>query len=274
MVDRLFSQLDADRVDDLGLLGSWPDAPDSCGSAGCCREPLAWVFGPPWLGKSSAARAIDDWLRSNPGALDGIEDRHALIQLGEDGVDRDIPPGWWQEWCRGSARPAVWLIDGVDEGLDRNEHLFHRIVAAIADAPADHLRQLRVILFSRPHAELGNFSDELQSRYAGFGLRAETPVYWLTRLDRQAAEELVGAERFPAVLELIGRCGLQRVAGYPVVLGFLRSYPEVGGLSVPRVWRGILTALLGERHTNTRARFDTTLEQRFDAACRIAAVIP
>jgi hypothetical protein len=84
---------------------------------------------------------------------------------------------------------------------------------------------------------------------------------------------LVGRERFPGVLDLIERCNLQPVAGYPVVLRYLKSYPETAVLSVPLVWRGILTALLGERHTNTRARYDTTSAERFDAACRVAALL-
>jgi hypothetical protein len=161
----------------------------------------------------------------------------------------------------------------VDEGLDRNEQLFARILGVIDDTPADYLRQLRLILFSRPHAELGDFRRELQRRYAGVSHRTESPLFWLSRLDREAAEALVGRERFPGVLDLIERCNLQPVAGYPVVLRYLKSYPETTGLSVPLVWRGILTALLGERHTNPRARFDTTSAERFDAACRAAAIL-
>jgi hypothetical protein len=272
-IDRLFTKLDVDRVDEFGFLDH-SRTPRLLRFDRVLNEPLAWVLGPPWLGKSTVANAIDDWLRLNPEALGGIEDRHALARLGEPWVDRDVPPVWWQEWRQhDTARPAVWLIDGVDEGLDRNEHLFHRILGVIDDVPADRLRQLRLILFSRPHAELGNFRDKLQSSYAGIYQWTESPLFWLTRLDREAAEAIVGRERFPEVLDLIGRCNLQTVAGYPIVLCYLKRYPETGGLSVPKVWLGILTALLGEKHTNTRARFDTTPPERFDAACRIAAML-
>ena len=63
------------------------------------------------------------------------------------------------------------------------------------------------------------------------------------------------------------------MAGFPIILSYLKSYPETGRLSIPLVWKGILMALLGEPHTNMRARFETTLDERFDAACRAAAVL-
>jgi hypothetical protein len=271
--DRLFTELDAERVDELGFLDH-RRTPRLFRLDRVLNQLHAWVLGPPWLGKSTLAAGIEDWLRHNPMALAGIEDRHALTRLGESGVDRDVPPVWWRGWCQDDTPcPAVWLIDGVDEGLDRNEHLFHRILEVINDTPADHLRLLRLILFSRPHAEVGDFRDQLQQLYAGITRRTESPLFWLTRLDREAAETLVGQERFPEVLELIRRCHLQPVAGFPIVLRFLKGYPETVGLSVPLVWQGILTALLGEKHTNTRARFDTTKDERFAAACRMAAVL-
>jgi hypothetical protein len=155
MIDRLFTELDVDRVDELGFLDHHR-TPRLLHFDRVLNEVLAWVLGPPWLGKSTVANAIDGWLRLNPDGLNGIEDRHALTRLGEAGADHDLPPIWWRGWCQGTPRPAVWLIDGVDEGLDRNEHLFGRILEVIDGTPAKHLRQLRLILFSRPHAELSD----------------------------------------------------------------------------------------------------------------------
>jgi hypothetical protein len=167
----------------------------------------------------------------------------------------------------------VWLIDGVDEALDRNRHLLDTITAAVEAAPVEHLRHLRLLLFSRPYAELEVFRDRLQGRYAGLTDRTRLPRYWLTRLDRAAAAALVGLDRFAAVVDLIGRNDLRPVAGYPIVLNFLRTYRETDCLSVPDVWRGVLMALLGGPRSNRAVRFATELNDRFAAACRIAAVI-
>jgi hypothetical protein len=272
-IDRLFTEMDADRVDELGFLDP-RRTPRLFRFDRVLNEPLAWVLGPPWLGKSTVAIACEWRLRLHPEALGGIENRYALTCLGDPEAVGGVPPVWWRTWCQDlTPRPAVWLIDGVDEGLDRNKHLLSRILGVIDETPAGHLRHLRLVLFSRPHAELGNFRSELERSYAGISRRTESPCFWLARIDREAAEDLAGQDRFPRVLELIERCQLQSVAGYPVVLTFLKTYPETTGLSVPLVWRGILTALLGERHTNTRARFNTAPEERFGAACRIAAVL-
>lgn len=273
MIERLFTELNADRVDEFGFLDRGR-TPRLLRFDRLLCEPLAWILGPPWLGKSTVASAIDNSLGLNSHSPSGCAHRHTLTKLGTSGADRDVPPEWWREWSNDNRPdPAVWLIDGVDEGLDRNQELFCRILAVIDDASPDHLRQLRLLLFSRPHAELGDFRAALQRRYADIGLRAESLHFWLARLDRTAATAIVGPERFPAVLELIRRCSLQPVAGYPVVLRYLKGYPEIDGLNVPLVRRGILTALLGDRHTNSRDRFDTTAVERFDAACRIAAVL-
>jgi hypothetical protein len=72
---------------------------------------------------------------------------------------------------------------------------------------------------------------------------------------------------------MIQQNNLETVSGYPVVLHFLAAHSATGGqLTKAQVWRGIITALLGERLTNPHARhLATEPEERFDAACRIAA---
>src|SRR5260370_801603 len=106
-IDRLFTELDADCVNELGFLDHGR-TPRLLRFDRVLSEPLAWVLGPPWLGKSTVAAAIDNWLRLNP-EVRGIEERHALTRLGEPGVEREVPPVWWQEWLQhDKPGPAVW----------------------------------------------------------------------------------------------------------------------------------------------------------------------
>jgi hypothetical protein len=270
-IDRLFSPIDADRMDDLGFLDR-TKTPRLVRFDAILKEQLAWVLGSPWLGKTTVAEQAIAWLRTDPEAQNLWGLRSALTRLGQPGAEQDVPPRWWDEWRHeDQARPAIWLIDAIDEGLDRNHYLFAQILQAIDEAEPSHLCELRLILFTRPHPELGGFSEQLEDRFAR--IRRGPRRYWLARLDREAAEKLVGAERFSAVVDVIRNNDLQRVAGFPVILRYLAKYPKTTGLSVPLVWRGILTALLGERRSHPRATFATSLEERFKAACRTAAVL-
>ncbi|MEZ6140848.1 MAG: hypothetical protein R3B84_09780 [Zavarzinella sp.] len=198
-----------------------------------------------------------------------------LTRLGSPDADRTIPPDWWHNWL-GDQNPstAVWLLDGVDEAIDSNQYVLQRIVEEINAVPNNHLRQLRLILFSRPYAELGSLKDQLIERYQSLTGRTRLPQLWLTRLDRTSASALVGTDQIGAVEELILRNHLQSVAGYPVVLNFLKTYQrEANTLTVAKVWRGVLTALLGEPQSNRMVRFATNPAERFNAACRVAAVL-
>ena len=69
-LNRLFTQLDMDRVDDLGFLDH-DRTPRLVRFDRLLEQSLAWVLGPPWLGKSTVATAIDDYLRLNPGSPGG-----------------------------------------------------------------------------------------------------------------------------------------------------------------------------------------------------------
>src|SRR5690348_2692087 len=106
--DRLFTEHDADRTDEYGFLDH-ARTPRLVRLDRILNEPLAWILGPPWLGKSTVATAFNEWLRLNPGALNGVEHRHALTRLGKDQPGCDVPPVWWQSWCDDAPRPAVWL---------------------------------------------------------------------------------------------------------------------------------------------------------------------
>jgi hypothetical protein len=270
-IDRVFTQTDADRTDDLGFLDR-AKTPRLLQFDAILAEPLAWIVAPPWLGKSTVAENAYAWINTRPSALNPATHRCALTRLGTTTADRETPPEWWGEWvCETDPQPAFWLIDGADEGLDRNQHLFHIILGAIDQASPRHLQMLHLILFSRPHGELGDFRGQLQARFAAINHHPQN--YWLARLDREAAARLVSESCFPSVVESIRRNDLKSVAGYPVALRYLAKYSETAHLGVPQVWRGILTALLGEAQSNPRVRFNTSPDERFAAACQIASVL-
>jgi len=101
-IDRLFTETGAECRDDLGFL--------DVGRTRLFRfedilaEPLAWVLGPPWIGKSTVATTTEAWLRTETSALGGVEHRHWLTRLGTQGAGYEIPPRWWAAWC-GDATP-------------------------------------------------------------------------------------------------------------------------------------------------------------------------
>lgn len=272
-LDRLFTEMDRDRRDDLGFLDI--ERTPVVRVQTILNKPVAWVLGAPWIGKSTVAGAIARWLRGEPKVLGGIDLRYCLTRLGSVGAEQTLPPAWWKAWCEVQPpQPAAWLIDGVEEALDANGHLLERIVEILDAVPPKHLSSLHLILFSRPHSELRSFRQAVQNRYAHICLNGP-PEFWLAPFHRDAAEQFVGPDRFSQVLDVIDRNDVKAVSGYPIVLRYLGDYREMTALHIRDVWRGILTALLGERSTNprARARFCTESDERFDAACRIAAVL-
>jgi hypothetical protein len=269
-IERLFSPYDVDRIDEFGFLDP-ARTPKLVHFDALLQQTFTWVLGPPWLGKSKVANDAYDWLRTDAAPLPGLGERIAITKFGQPSAERDVPPSWWHEWLTATQLgPAVWLLDGVDEGLDRNCHLFDMCLRTIESAPAERLRDLRLIVFSRPYAEIGDFKSQLERNFPS---TRNPSAFWLARLDRDAAEAIVGADLFPAVCDLIQRNDLQTVAGFPIVLRFLKKYGKEPGLRVRDVWRGVLTALLGERSTNPSLTLTTTPEERFKAACRIAGVL-
>jgi hypothetical protein len=80
-------------------------------------------------------------------------------------------------------------------------------------------------------------------------------------------------EHFARVTDLIRRCKLERLAGYPVVLDFLKRHSEISQLGLVDVWRGILRELLQEPNKLRRRSLKTEPEDRFVSAARIAAVL-
>src|SRR5688500_9659999 len=113
LTTRLFSAFDVDRVDDLGFLDRLL-TPRIVQFEDILEEPIAWILGLPWLGKSTVAESVYTRLRlamDDPAAIPRCE----LTQLGSATATAAVPPPWWNQWL--STNPpsrAVWLIDGVD----------------------------------------------------------------------------------------------------------------------------------------------------------------
>lgn len=271
---RTLTESDAERVDDLGFLDP-ARSPQLRPTADLLTGPVAWVLGRPWIGKSTVAVGMVNHLRSQPDLLPGVGSRVCLTRLSLSTAEGGGFPPWWDEWVREpTANPAVWLIDGLDEAIESQRDRLERLTELVEAAPDGHLRRLRLVLFSRPYAELGDVRNRLIERYRPITSWDQSYQFWLTKLDRAAAATLVGAGRFAAVENLIRRNHLQPVAGYPAVLNYLRAYhQETDRLTLADVWRGVLTALIGERQSNRSVSFRTTHENRYRAARRIAAVL-
>jgi hypothetical protein len=241
--------------------------------AGLASLPAVWVTAPPWLGKTTVARGMYAWLLDGPTPFGQLDGRVALTELGRPGVDREIPPDWWGRWLREpTALPAVCIIDGLDGGADQNDRLLDAVLTPLERLTDGYLRSLRLVLFSRPHTGLVTFRDRLGHLYPRYTERA-LREFTLARVDRGTAEALVGPEDFPRVLEAVRGNGLESVAGYPVVLRFLKRHPSATGLSLVEVWRGVLGELLGRSQRDRGRPFQTEPEERFEAAGRISAVL-
>jgi hypothetical protein len=159
--------------------------------------------------------------------------------------------------------------------LDECEHshpgFWDRIVREIEEVPPEtHRLRLRLLVFTRERSWLPEFEERLGRCYVSQG-----PGMLSVRmapLDRREAAEMIGSEAgFERIADLIRRNELSAIAGYPRVLAHLRDW-RGGPLSVAEVWEAILKDLLCE-HTHARKQPTTELEDRFEAATRIAVVL-
>ena len=269
---RVLIETGVERRDDLGFLDRG-QTPRILEIAGLSDFPATWITAPPWLGKTTVAKGLYDWLRTSPTQFGGVGNRVALTELGLPGVDRDIPPAWWEQWSsEPEARPVAWIIDGLDEGVDHNDRLLTAIFNCLDRLSDNHRNRLRLVLFSRPHSGLTEFRDRLHSLYPPYTERI-LREFELARVDRVTAEGLVGSSDFPRVLDTIRRNQLESVAGYPIILGFLKRHPKADRLTLAEVWQGVLRELLGQSQRISGRPFETRPEERFEAACRIAAIL-
>lgn len=261
-----------ERRDELGFL-DLEHTPRVTGVAALLSFPASWVTAPPWLGKSTVARSLFDWLRTCPEALEGVAGRVALTELGRPGVERDLPPSWWADWLRaGGTTPAVWIVDGLDEAADQNERLLAALLTPLDQLTQEQRGHLRLVIFSRLHPGLASLRERLLGWYPPYSGRL-LREFALARLDRAAAEEVVGAADLPRVVETVRQNQLEAVAGYPIVLSYLRRHPAASGLSPAVVWRGVLRELLGQSQRDSGRPFQAEPDERLEAACRIAAIL-
>jgi hypothetical protein len=263
---------DVERRDGFGFLdrGRTPRVVEVAGLSGF---PATWVTAPPWLGKTTVARGLHSWLRSGPTPFGELDERLTLTELGQPGADRDIPPVWWGRWLNEpEERPAAWIIDAVDEGADQDERLPNAVLTLLERLSDRRRTCLRLVLFSRPHSQLGEFRRGLRELYPPYTDRV-LREFTLARVDRGTAESIVGPADFPRVLETIRRNELESVAGYPVVLGFLKRNRVPDHSTASDVWHGVLLGLMGLAQQDRGRRFQTEPKERFEAACRIAAIL-
>ena len=269
-ITRVFSR--RYRTDDLGFL-DLDRSPELYEAAHLFEQPGALVVAPPWLGKTHVARQLNVWLQSQPGDL-RFGRMICLTELGVHGAERNLPPVWWEGWRLDTSPPrACWIIDGLDEGEDYLHGVIKRILNSVEGLSESHRAALKIMVFSRQRDWLGQFWTSLGSSYQ-LGLLQGLPEFQLAPLDRRSAMECVGrAEVFDRVCDLIRRFNLQSVAGYPVALEFLRRHIRTENLTVVDVWRGILTHFLEDPDVARRRSLRSEADQRFAAACRIAAVL-
>jgi hypothetical protein len=226
------------------------------------------VWGQPWLGKSFVARQIE--LSHFTGA-EPAAGRFARTRFDVQPGFSAIVPTWWSDWVAAAAAPACWVIDGLDEGVDHDSRAAPSIVALFEHLSPSHLAALTLVVFSRYRPELSEFVRDLWDRFRPARLRAQE--YWLARLDRESAADLVGPGILTQVTNLIDRNRLRGVGGLPAVLTFLRNQPPGADLTVRRVWKGILDEQLREPRPNRRTVLKSELSERFEATQKIAAVM-
>ncbi|HEX3151072.1 MAG TPA: hypothetical protein VHR66_23535 [Gemmataceae bacterium] len=147
-----------------------------------------------------------------------------------------------------------------------------RILREVETLDDEHRAQLRLLIFSRQRDWLGRFRSQLGEAYRLGPFQAH-PEFMLAPVDARGARAIVGTDAsFTKVTSLIRQYDLQPVAGYPVVLSYLRDRTGTAGLSVVSVWREILSHLLDEPD-RARGRLLSEPEDRFVAAARIAAIL-
>lgn len=268
--ERILVEPGAERRDDIGFLDR-TTTPNPVEAISLLDTPAAWVEAPPWLGKSTVALALYD--RSTLVVEGGVRMRRKLSLIGSHS-DREIFPRWWEEWLADpEPRPALWILDGLDEAAGTSSQgLLIDVISSLEELDDLHRRALRFVAFTRPHPELSDILDQLRHIFRPL-LGPRLSEFELGRLDRSTAETIVGTEDFPRVEEVVRRNQLASVAGYPIVLDFLRRHPDQTPISTADVWRGVLNELLGQSRFQSTRRFETHSGDRFEAVGRIAAVL-
>jgi hypothetical protein len=269
-VTRLFTR--RFRPDALGFLDT-NQSPELYRVEHLFEHPAVVIVAPPWMGKTTVASQLHEWLRAQPIHL-SFDKYLCLLRFDIHGEERNLPPIWWDEWRQNTQTlRACWIIDGFDEGEERLGGIRERILHLVSELDDCHRANLRLLIFSRQREWLTEFRASLGEAYVLRPLQ-ELPEVQLAPLHEQAARDMLGSlVAFDRVADLIRQHGLQPVAGYPAALKFLGLQSGDTHLSVVDVWRGVLKHLLQEPDSSRRLGLRSEAEDRFEAACRISAVL-
>jgi hypothetical protein len=227
------------------------------------------------MGKSHVAKQLYSSFKQPRPRSNQHKGRVSLTNAGLTSHSLEIPPSWWFEWTRArNPRRAVWIIDALDEAADQSNQALDSIVQALYNLKNKQILNLRLALFSREHQGLADFRSKLLELYRSH-CGTTLKEYELGRLDRTQAEELIGGADFPKVLAIIKNNRLNSIAGFPVILNLLRKYSPNIQLTQGELWKDVLKGLLGSATVGTGAlrRFQSEIEDRFEAASRIAIAL-
>ncbi len=201
------------------------------------------VVAPPWLGKTTVARAIDAYLRETDGKLNHLNfGKWVHLSL----LDQHLPgsqvkPPWWPEWSASKNRDACWLVDALDEARDRAPGLLNWLLELLRRLDSRTRQSLRLILFARSAELPKEVFAALKEIYG-----QQHHVVELLALDRRNAEAIITKHHRERTLNTIENRKLQHLAGYPAALEYLKTQKEDADASEQDIWRGLMRSFLAE----------------------------
>lgn len=224
------------------------------------------IMGEPWTGKTTLAQCMAAYLESSDSANpQGTSHCVHLTALETYIPGASLLPHWWYEWKRGNGT-AYWIVDALDEGEHRQRGLWSALAADVRALDESQRSRLRWILFGRTNELPPAVQEDLTEIFEQQHRQVE-----ILPLDRTSGMALVGEEQFPLVAEIIQRCHLQALAGYPVVLRLLKRQAPGVSLTPAKVWERVVSELA--EPPRTRGEHAVEIEERLDTAAYLAAVL-
>jgi len=142
------------------------------------------VLAPPWIGKSYVAKRIHGKL-----AAKGEPRYESLTALESYSRGDPFLPGWWDEWKKDRSI-AVWIVDALDEGQQRDPSLCPKLLECLDHLALDQLDRLRLLILARDgdlRAVAPGFESDLLER-----LHDRLFIAELLPLDADNARSLIG----------------------------------------------------------------------------------
>lgn len=228
----------------------------------------ALVVGPPFLGKTTVAKAIHHRLQQETSGGDKAVARLFHSWLEDLGTGRPFPPPEWKAW-KSSTDRAFWLIDALDEGEHRYRGLSQDLLETLGNLSAAERQRLRLIVFCRGSEVPEKFRGGLEEIYGD-----ELAELELLPVSRRSAKAIVTEGKLPRVLKLIKESDLAPIAGYPCVLETLKTMGDNENHSQIGVWKLVLEDLLRARYRTREDREpEQEIEFQFEAASRLAIAL-